>query len=119
MSLLAVGTVAFDDIQTPFGHAEMAIGGAATYITLAASYLTKDIRLVSVVGDDFPDETLKAMSSRGISLDGLQIKEGGPSSGLEPPTTTRQHPARQEPQFLPPPQCRLVHPGQCSWDRME
>ena len=76
MSLLAVGTVAFDDIQTPFGHAEMAIGGAATYITLAASYLTKDIRLVSVVGDDFPSETLKEMSGRGISLDGLQIKEG-------------------------------------------
>ncbi len=76
MSLLTVGTVAFDDIQTPFGHAEMAIGGAATYITLAASYLTKDIRLVSVVGDDFPEKTLKEMSERGINLEGLQVKEG-------------------------------------------
>lgn len=76
MSLLAVGTVAFDDIQTPFGHAEKAIGGAATYITLAASYLTNDIRLVSVVGDDFPQETLNEMTKRGIDLEGLQVKHG-------------------------------------------
>lgn len=76
MSLLAVGTVAFDDIQTPFGHAEMAIGGAATYISLAASYLTNDIRLVSVVGDDFPEETLQQLRDRGIDQAGLQIKEG-------------------------------------------
>lgn len=79
MSLLAVGTVAFDDIQTPFGHAEMAIGGAATYITLAASYLTDDVRLVSVIGDDFPGHTLEMMQSRGINLDGLQTIEGGKS----------------------------------------
>ena len=76
MSLLAVGTVAFDDIQTPFGHAERAIGGAATFITLAASYLTEDIRLVSVVGDDFPQETLDELKSRGINQDGLQVKKG-------------------------------------------
>lgn len=79
MSLLAVGTVAFDDIQTPFGHAEMAIGGAATYITLAASYLTDDVRLVSVIGDDFPGETLQMMRERGINLEGLQTIEGGKS----------------------------------------
>lgn len=76
MSLLTVGTVAFDDIQTPFGHAEKAIGGAATYISLAASYLTNDIRLVSVIGDDFPQTTLDQLSSRGVNLDGLQIKQG-------------------------------------------
>lgn len=76
MSLLAVGTVAFDDIQTPFGHAEMAIGGAATYISLAASYLTNDIRLVSVIGDDFPQETLQQLRDRGIDQAGLQIKAG-------------------------------------------
>jgi len=76
MSLLAVGTVAFDDIQTPFGHAEMAIGGAATYITLAASYLTDEVRLVSVIGDDFPKDTLQMMRNRGINLDGLQTIEG-------------------------------------------
>jgi sugar/nucleoside kinase (ribokinase family) len=76
MSLLAVGTVAFDDIQTPFGYAEKAIGGAATYITLAASYLANDIRLVSVVGDDFPQSTLNELKKRGIDLAGLQVKQG-------------------------------------------
>jgi len=76
MSLLAVGTVAFDDIQTPFGHAENAIGGAATYFSLAASYLTQPVRLVSVIGDDFPQETLDLLSGRGINLDGLQTMEG-------------------------------------------
>ncbi|MCH2084427.1 MAG: PfkB family carbohydrate kinase [Saprospiraceae bacterium] len=76
MSLLTVGTVAFDDIETPFGKAEMAIGGAATYISLAASYYTKNINLVSVIGDDFPEETLNDMRSRGINLDGLQVRKG-------------------------------------------
>lgn len=79
MSLLAVGTVAFDDIHTPLGHAEMAIGGAATYITLAASFLTDDVRLVSVIGDDYPQETLDLMVSRGIDLQGLQTIPGGKS----------------------------------------
>jgi len=76
MSLLAVGTVAFDDIETPFGHAEMAIGGAATYITLAASYFVNDLKLVSVIGDDFPQAELDYMRSRGIDLEGLQVKQG-------------------------------------------
>jgi sugar/nucleoside kinase (ribokinase family) len=76
MSLLAVGTVAFDDIQTPYGHAEKAIGGAATYFSLAASYLTQPVRLVSVTGDDFPQETLDLLSSKGINLDGLQTMAG-------------------------------------------
>lgn len=76
MSLLAVGTVAFDDIETPFGRAEMVVGGAATYITLAASYFTKNIKLVSVIGDDFPSEELNYLRSRGIDLDGLQVLEG-------------------------------------------
>ncbi|MCB9296517.1 MAG: bifunctional hydroxymethylpyrimidine kinase/phosphomethylpyrimidine kinase [Lewinellaceae bacterium] len=76
MSLLAVGTVAFDDIETPFGRAEMVVGGAATYITLAASYFTKDLRIVSVIGDDFPREELDYLRSRGVDLAGLQVKEG-------------------------------------------
>jgi sugar/nucleoside kinase (ribokinase family) len=76
MSLLAVGTVAFDDIETPMGRAEMAIGGAATYITLAASHFLNDLRLVSVVGDDFPQDMLGFMRQRGIDLAGLQVKEG-------------------------------------------
>ncbi len=76
MSLLAVGTVAFDNIETPFGRAERVVGGAATYITLAASYFTDDLKIVSVIGDDFPKEELDYMRSRGIDLSGLQVREG-------------------------------------------
>lgn len=76
MSLLAVGTVAFDDIETPYGRAERVIGGAATYITLAASYFTDDLKIVSVIGDDFPQTELDYMQSRGIDLSGLQVKNG-------------------------------------------
>ncbi|MEQ8705135.1 MAG: PfkB family carbohydrate kinase [Phaeodactylibacter sp.] len=76
MSLLAVGTVAFDDIETPFGRAEKVVGGAATYITLAASYFTDHLKIVSVIGDDFPQAELDFMSSRGIDLQGLQVKKG-------------------------------------------
>lgn len=76
MSLLTVGTVAFDDIETPTGHAEKVVGGACTYISLAASYFTSPVRVVSVVGDDFPKETLDYLRKRGVDLEGLQIKEG-------------------------------------------
>ncbi len=76
MSLLTVGTVAFDDIQTPFGEARNAIGGAATYIALSASYFCKDIRLVSVVGDDFPESELQHLEQKGVDLAGLQIRPG-------------------------------------------
>lgn len=76
MSLLAVGTVAFDNIETPFGKAERAIGGAATYITLAASYFLNDIRLVSVIGEDFPKEVLGDLKRRGIDQEGLQVIPG-------------------------------------------
>ena len=76
MSLLVVGTVAFDAIETPFGKTDKIIGGAATYISLAASYFTSDIHLVSVVGDDFPKESIEHLKSRGVNVDGLQIKVG-------------------------------------------
>ena len=76
MKLVTVGTVAFDTIETPYGKAERVVGGAATYISLAASYFTKELGLVSVVGDDFPDAELKYLKKRGINLEGLQIKEG-------------------------------------------
>ena len=59
MNLLTVGTVAFDDIETPLGRAEMAIGGAATYIALAAAHFTDKVFLVSVIGDDFSGGHLK------------------------------------------------------------
>ena len=75
MSLLVVGTVAFDAIETPFGKTDKIVGGAASYISLAASYFTKDIQLVSVIGDDFPDSFLNTLKLQGIKLDGLQIKK--------------------------------------------
>ncbi len=76
MGLVTVGTVAFDSIETPFGKADRVVGGAATYISLAASYFTDDLNLVSVVGDDFPNTELMYMKKRGVNIDGLQIKEG-------------------------------------------
>ena len=76
MSLIAVGTVAFDAIETPFGKTDKVVGGAATYITLAANYFVKKSNLISVIGDDFPKAFLADMETRGISQDGLQIKQG-------------------------------------------
>ena len=75
MSLLVVGSMAFDSIKSPFGEVERVIGGSATYFSLAASYLTP-VRLVSVVGRDFPKGTLDMLSARGIDLQGLKIAEG-------------------------------------------
>ena len=76
MSLVTVGTVAFDAIETPFGKTDKIVGGAATYISLAASYFTKDVNVVSVIGDDYDMDFLAGMNDRGINTDGLQIKEG-------------------------------------------
>ena len=76
MSLLVVGTVAFDAIETPFGKTDKIVGGAASYISLAASYFHKDIELVSVIGDDFPQDFLNILKSKGVKLEGLQIKKG-------------------------------------------
>ncbi len=76
MSLLVVGTVAFDSIETPYGKVDQVVGGAATYISLAASYFTNQIDLISVVGDDFPQPTLADLARRGVNLEGLQVKHG-------------------------------------------
>lgn len=76
MSLLTVGSVAFDAIETPFGKTDKIIGGAATYITLAASFFEKQQRIVAVVGDDFPQEMINQLSNRGVDTEGLQIKQG-------------------------------------------
>ena len=77
MSLLTVGTVAFDDIQTPYGHAEKVIGGACTYISWAASYFTNDIRLTSIVGADFPTSEIKELEATGVKVEGLKIVADG------------------------------------------
>lgn len=76
MKLITVGTVAFDSIATPFESREKVIGGAATYISMAAAYLNGDCGVVSVVGDDFPEAFMNELKSRGVDLAGLQIKEG-------------------------------------------
>lgn len=76
MSLLVVGTVAFDAIETPFGKRDKIIGGSATYIGLSASNFYRPIHIVSVVGSDFPKSTLAAFNKRGIKTDGVQIKKG-------------------------------------------
>lgn len=75
MSLLVVGTVAFDAIETPFGKTDKILGGAATYISLAASYFTKDINLISVVGGDFPATDIKMLQKHHINTDGIQVLE--------------------------------------------
>lgn len=75
MSLIVVGSMAFDAIETPFGKSDKIIGGAATYIAWSASNFTRPIKQVSVVGGDFPTEELKMLEARGVILDGVQIKE--------------------------------------------
>ncbi len=76
MSLTIVGTVAFDAIETPFGKTDKIIGGAGTYVALAASFFEKNTNLISVVGDDFPEDYLKMLNKQGINTDGIQIKKG-------------------------------------------
>lgn len=75
MSLLVVGSMALDSIKSPFGEVVRVIGGSATYFSLAASYLTS-VRLVSVVGRDFPKGTLDMLSARRIDLQGLKVADG-------------------------------------------
>jgi pfkB family carbohydrate kinase len=73
MNLLAVGTVAFDAIETPFGKTDKILGGAATYIGLSASVLNANVSLVSVVGGDFPQEYLDLLINRNINIEGIEI----------------------------------------------
>jgi len=75
MSLLVVGSVAFDAIETPFGKTDKIIGGAATYISLASSYFTKKVNLVAVVGGDFPKTDIAMLQKHGVDTTGLQVKE--------------------------------------------
>jgi sugar/nucleoside kinase (ribokinase family) len=75
MSLLVIGTVAFDAIETPFGKTDRIVGGAATFISLAASYFTNKINLVSVVGGDFPKEAIAMLNRHQVNTEGLEIKE--------------------------------------------
>jgi len=75
--LLIVGTVAFDAIETPFGKTDKILGGAATYIGLSASFFNVKSAIVSVVGDDFPQEYLDLLTARNIDISGIEIVNGG------------------------------------------
>ena len=75
MSLLVVGSVAFDSVKTPFGEREEILGGSATYFSTAASYFT-DVNLVAVVGEDFPEHDINFLKSRGINVEGLERQSG-------------------------------------------
>ena len=76
MSLVVIGTVAFDAIETPFGKTDKIVGGAATYASLAASYFYDQTKIVAVVGDDFPQADIDDFGKHGISTEGLQVKKG-------------------------------------------
>ena len=74
MSVLVVGTVAFDAIETPFGKTDKIVGGSATYIGLASSYFINKINLVSVVGEDFPKQTINLFKKKTFDTKGLTNK---------------------------------------------
>jgi len=76
MSLVVIGSVAFDAIETPYGKTDKIVGGAATYASLAASYFYDKVKIVAVVGDDFPESAIADFHSHGIDTEGLQIKDG-------------------------------------------
>lgn len=75
MSLIVVGSMAFDAIETPFGKSDKIVGGAATYIAWSASNFTRPVKQLSIVGGDFPKEELKMLEARGVFMEGVQIKE--------------------------------------------
>jgi sugar/nucleoside kinase (ribokinase family) len=75
MSLLVVGSVAFDAIETPFGKTDKIVGGAASYIALCTSYLCEKVNLVAVVGGDFPKAYIENFENHGVNTEGLQVKE--------------------------------------------
>ncbi len=77
MSILAVGTVAFDSIETPTSSADQILGGSATYISLASRFFCPDVRLVAVVGNDFPERYIDVLKSREIDIDGLEVQKEG------------------------------------------
>lgn len=73
MSLITLGTMAFDAIETPFGKIDRIVGGSATYVALAASHFVKPIQQISIVGNDFPQEEMDELAKRGVQLNGVEI----------------------------------------------
>ncbi len=76
MSVITLGTMAFDAIETPFGKIDKIVGGSATYVAYAASHLVKPVLQISIVGEDFPKEELEELKERGVQLDGVEIVAG-------------------------------------------
>src|SRR5688572_18635717 len=76
MSLITVGTMAFDAIETPFGKIDRIVGGSATYVAYAASNFVKPIQQVSIIGSDFPEEEMAELRARGVQLEGVEIVPG-------------------------------------------
>src|SRR5450631_3373808 len=72
MSLICVGSMAYDSIETPFGKREKIVGGSAVYVAYAASNFVKPINLVSIIGNDFEDSEIKALEAKGVSFDGVE-----------------------------------------------
>ncbi|MEX0812538.1 MAG: PfkB family carbohydrate kinase [Chitinophagales bacterium] len=79
MSLLIVGTVAFDALETPFGKSDKIVGGSALYFSWAAAQFKSNIQLVSIIGDDYDFNEIKALNEQGVDTSGLQVIEGGKS----------------------------------------
>lgn len=76
MSVIAVGTMAFDAIETPFGKVDRIVGGSATYVAYAASHLVQPILQISIVGNDFPAAEMDELKSRGVKMDGVEVVQG-------------------------------------------
>ncbi len=79
MSLITVGTMAFDALETPFAKIDKVVGGSATYVAYSAAYSYPDIKQVSIVGGDFPESEMDELKSRGVSLEGVEIVKDGKS----------------------------------------
>jgi len=79
MSLLTVGTVAFDTIETPYGKVDYVVGGASLYASWAATFFADNVHMISIIGEDFPESELKALEARGATTDGIEKVSGGKS----------------------------------------
>ncbi|HYD20614.1 MAG TPA: PfkB family carbohydrate kinase [Flavipsychrobacter sp.] len=79
MSLVVIGSMAFDALETPFGKVDRIIGGSGTYVAWSASYFTNKIRQVSIVGGDFPQEEMDALTNRGVDMEGVEVVKDGKS----------------------------------------
>jgi sugar/nucleoside kinase (ribokinase family) len=73
MAIITLGTMAFDAIETPFGKIDKIVGGSATYVAYAASHLTNPVQQISIVGNDFPEEEMNELKSRGVDLSGVEV----------------------------------------------